>query len=625
MIDHIVGAFNMGKSQDFGRVVKNNLTASIFETSDKSTLIDNNSLILIASTEEISNLFIENIFITCLGQITGYLVPIPKSYQTGNLHIILYLYKQYGNTFAKYINGHFVIILWDKNIDQCLLIQDKFPGIKTLYWSLKGGSIFFSNYIKPLLALRPECIHKINKQALYQFLAYSRICAPDTIFEGIWQVCAGEIVELSNKTFTKYVYDPWTFSSEKIIDKDEAIESYSRLLNDSIQSFRDLNPSCGFLLSGGFDSSINVALGAKHTSEPLTTIGVGAAKYNTDAPYARKVSKLYNTNHYEYLVHGPEINELPQIIWQMENPHYDPGVILSYCALKHAKNYVRSVIGGDAADQVFGYTCAISAFKRVRINRNLFGSFRLLHRIVRFFTRNTFTEANPFFSKLENKLIGRYDVNKWAGSFGFRECDLKQIIRKNYYFEERYDILNVPDNDLYELLEFTCTGVVRDYALYGILFKIGRIADLLGIRYFSPYLDKNVFNFVLSLDHSLRTPPISDRPGEFTEKYLHKELAKRLLPSDVINRPKQGGAIHPYIHLEDTNRLKAIKRVILKSEFLNELFYIDRVEKIFDIGKKGSVMIMELLILELWHYIFVERNTLSIPSFKLNDYLENRV
>lgn len=622
MIDHVAGAFNMNHSPDFGDALKTRLANSLFNNRDKATLIDNSSLIVMASTERNCGLFEDNIFVACLGQITGYLAAIPEACRSSDLHAVRYLYGRYGNSFAKHINGHFIIILWDKNLDQCLLIQDKYPGIKTLYWSLKDGTLFFSNYLKPLLALRPECVEKINKQSLYQFLGYSRICAPDTIFEDIWQVCAGELVEANNNKLTKYTYDPWAFSSEKIIDKDEALEQYSTLLNDSIQSFRDSNPSCGFLLSGGLDSSMNVALGSKQTSEPLTTICVGAAKYNTDAPYARKVSELYNTNHYEYLIHGPEINELPQIIWQMENPHYDPGVMLIFCALREAGDHVRGVIGGEASDQIFGYSCAKAASKRVGMNKSLLGSFALVQRIVRGFSRNPLTEGSHLFRKLENRAIGKYNVNQWAGKFGFRDCDLKRIFRKNFYFEERYDNLNIPDHDLDELLEFTCTGVVRDYALYGILFRNGRLGDLLGINCMSPYLDKNVFNYVMSLDHSLRTPPIPGRPGEFSSKYLHQELTRKILPPDVIDRPKQGGAIHPYIHLEDANRLDAIKRVVMKSDLLNELFHMDQIEKIFDLGKNGSVFIMQLLILDLWHHIFVKSDKIARPSFRLDEYLK---
>jgi len=623
MIDQIVGAYNMNKELSF-RQRTETIATSIFDANEKSSLISDNALILIASNKGICGLLKDNIFITYLGQIYGYLVPVPENFRNNKFHTLWYLYKYYGNCFGKYINGHFIIILLDKNLDQFFLIQDKFPGIKTLYYVIKDKILYFSNYIKPLLCICPECKVKINKKALYQYLKCTYISAPDTIFEGIKQVLGGEIVNVKNSTISTFIYDPWEFPSERIADEDGALEEYNNLLNESIKNFLSWDSSCGFLLSGGFDSSINVALGAKQVSEQLITIGTGAKNYNTDAPYARKVSKLFNTRHYEYLFDGTEINGLPQIVWQMENPNYEPGIILSYATLRHAKNYVSNVIGGDAADQIFG-SCAQSAYARFKINNITFGLFNIFQRLLGDVCKNIFTEGNVFFRKIENKLIGKFNVNNWCGVYGFRDCDIKALLRENYYFEEKFNNIEVPDNDPYSLFDFGCTALNRDYALNGILEKTGRMGDFFCMKIFSPYIDKNVFNFIMSLDYSLRDYTSLENSGEFISKYLHKQLANKMLPEEVTERPQQGGAIDPYIHFEDIGRSYAIKKTILKSDFLNGLFNRHEMEKLFANTQSNAVRIMLLLTLDLWNYIFRQSSIFSMPSFTLGEYLSSDI
>jgi len=625
MVDLIAGAFCTNKAGHASRLMAP-LHSSVFADGSESTLIADERLTVFASNKTIASRFEANVFIAYLGEITGYLVPIPYDDKNDNLDILRYLYEQHGIGFARHVNGHFVIILWDKNNDQFLLIQDKFPGIKTCYWSRTNEYLFFSNYIKPLLVIRPECRKTLNKRGLYKFLKHAYISAPDTIFEGISQIDAGELLKVKGGKLTKEMYDPWRFASEKITDKTEALENYKELLDGSIKSYCSNHSQCGFFLSGGYDSSVNVAIGKKHISNPIVTIGVGSENLSSDAPFARKVSDLCKTTHYEYNVKGPEIDDLPLIIWQTENPYYDPGIILTHCAMRLAKLYVKCVIGGDGVDQFFG-SCSSVVFSRYCLTKKSGGLYRLVLEAINRLFSISFLESNFFLQKVKSKLIGKYDVNDWIGGYGFRNCDIKYILRKKFYFEQSIDNWSVPDHDLAAFFEFCCTVVKKPYVLHSILFKTGRMSDLHGISTFSPYFDKNVFNFILSLDHSLRTPPIDGKPGEFDKKYLHKELARSLLSPEIFKRPKQGGAINPYIHLNDANRLSAIKKVVLKSDFIREYFNIGRLETLFkyietaETAKAASVNIMQILTLSLWHHIFIEKDPGTAPNFTLDDYL----
>jgi hypothetical protein len=296
-------------------------------------------------------------------------------------------------------------------------------------------------------------------------------------------------------------------------------------------------------------------------------------------------------------------------------------MMLSYCAFKYAKDYVNAIVGGEAADQLFG-ACTSASHKRYTMIARTHGLGALFQRVVSFVSRSRLAEGNSFIRKVENKLIGKYDVNNWCSVYGFRDCDLKYLLRSNFRFEEKFDNSKVPDRELEKLFEFACTELLMNYALYGILAIYSKIADMLDIWTFSPYLDKRVISFVMSLDHSLRTPLHDKTEGEFSSKYLQVELARQFFSSEIIDRPKQGGAISPFIHLEDEGRLEGIRRKIRRSEFLNQLFHMNRIDMLFQNVRFNSTKILMLMTLDLWNYIFRNDHDIEKPSFTLQDYIE---
>jgi asparagine synthase (glutamine-hydrolysing) len=616
----------MSAAQIVGALSPSKAARERLRSSGGSILIDDGSLLVYCASGEIESLNADGLFVAYVGDVIGYMVDVPAAHlEQGPCRAMLYLYGKYGNDFARHVNGLFAIVLWDKAAGKLLLVQDKFAGIKTLYWSRDGDTLYFSNYIKPLLSLAPESARSISDRGLYQYLAYSRICAPDTIYEGIKQVPGGEWLEVTREGTTGHEYDPWEFPAERIKDKEGAIENYRRVLAQSMGVLHDHNKPCGLFLSGGLDSGMNVLLQAKQAAEPVTTICVGVEEGNEDAHYARMLSKILGTEHHEYMVTGPEIEVLPQLVWQFENPHYEPGTVLVYCAMQKAKEVAGSVIGGEAADQVWGYASASAVYERYRLHKGSFGAMMLARRLARLTCRNPITDGISLFSRLENKLFGKLDINGFAGRFGLRDCDLKRILRKNFRFSERYDNRTVPDADFTEMLEFVQRTVVKDFALYGILLRNGRLADLLGIKSFSPYLDKRVFNFVYSLDTSLRTPLLDAAAGRFETKHVHKELARRLMPAEFIDRPKQGGAIHPAIHFQDPARFEAAMRALRRSEFISDLFDAEMLDGLLRGGNRAALWMLLLLTLDLWHYLYIRSGNVSMPEFTLTDYLEGRV
>ncbi len=557
-----------------------------------------------------------------LGELSGYLDAVPGAAAGSVTDSILWLYKKHGDAFARNLDGHFAIILYDRPAKKLLVIQDKYTCYEKIFWTAKDGIFHFGNNLATLCRYAKIDRNKISTNALYQYLRYSYTSPPYTIFDDVYQATIGEMIVIGNNRINSRKYDDWTFSDNRIRDKDEAVALYTDILAKSIyRLYSDHSPSA-FLLSGGIDSSLNVALAARVIREPLITVGIGAdEKFNTDAPYARMVSKLFRTEHHEYRFDGREINDLPQIAYSLEVPYFEPGLMLSHAALKEAAGYSKSAIGGEAADQIFG-SCAPKAFHRYSLRKKTGGWSGTACNLARTICRSRYFENHPFVRKIENRLISNYDVNNWCGVYGFTNPEMKELLELNFAFRDKYDDSAVPDETLSELFDYCCTKLTLEYAFYGILAPYGSLSELHDITSHSPYIDGETIRFALQLDHDLRAKKVDSKDLKFTSKYLQKELANNIFPPEILNRPKQGGAIKNSIHFIDGDFTNRIKNKLLNSGIINKYFRTEAIQALFAQPENNATRIFLLINFDLWHHLFVSGPAPQAPSYTFSEYIE---
>ena len=133
--------------------------------------------------------------------------------------------------------------------------------------------------------------------------------------------------------------------AEIVLDKlDESVRM--RLMSDV---------PLGAMLSGGLDSSLIVALMARHMSEPLKTFSVGFAGEDSELPDARRVAAACGAEHNELEVAlRSDPDELSRLIWHLDEPLADLSSLgfLALCEL--AREQVTVALSGQGADELFG-------------------------------------------------------------------------------------------------------------------------------------------------------------------------------------------------------------------------------------------------------------------------------
>ena len=99
--------------------------------------------------------------------------------------VILHLYQRDGLDFVSHLNGQFAIALWDKRIQQLLLIRDR-VGICPLFYTIDQGQLVFGSEVK---ALKPALSNglSLSAEALDQIFTFWAPVSPHTIFKNVFE------------------------------------------------------------------------------------------------------------------------------------------------------------------------------------------------------------------------------------------------------------------------------------------------------------------------------------------------------------------------------------------------------------------------------------------------------
>lgn len=211
-----------------------------------------------------------------------------RFYSATDTEVVLRSYMVWGEEALNKFNGFFAFAIHDKQKDELFLARDRF-GIKPFLYATVGGSpplfgrgaggeappgeaLLFASEMKALMAL--PISRELDKVSLLQYLHLNYIPAPNSIFSSVKKLMPGHCVRVSARgaEFTKwYDVNSAAVPVPPLGDRGPMLAS---LLEDSVKRRLIADVPLGAFLSGGIDSSIIVALAAKHTSK-LKTFSVG--------------------------------------------------------------------------------------------------------------------------------------------------------------------------------------------------------------------------------------------------------------------------------------------------------------------------------------------------------------
>ena len=268
--------------------------------------------------------------------------------------VLPHLYEDHGPRLAERLRGMFAVAVWDRAERRGVLIRDRL-GIKPLYYARCGDLLVFGSELKCVLA-SGLVSGELDPDAIAAYLMLGYVPGAMTPLRDVRKLEAGERLVVSGGRVK--VERWWDFPApapDRSLTADEWAEALLDKLDESVSLRLMSDVPLGAMLSGGLDSSMIVALMARHMSEPVKTFAVGFAGEDSELPDARRVADAFGADHRELELEGrtsPE--DLGRLVWHLDEPLADLSSLgfLPLCEL--ARRDVTVALSGQGADELFG-------------------------------------------------------------------------------------------------------------------------------------------------------------------------------------------------------------------------------------------------------------------------------
>lgn len=460
---------------------------------------------------------------------------------------LLHLYEERGLDFVHGLEGMFAIGLWDSKRRRLVLIRDRL-GVKPLYYAELNGQVLFASEIKALLA-HPAVHADLDETALYHYLTFATTPAPMTLFKGIQKLEPGTLVtwEDGHKTCTQY-WEPIVPHDLSASDETLARDRIRELLSESVEKRMMSDVPFGVFLSGGVDSSTNVALMSRYSDQPVRTFTVAFKRneaYN-ELEYARQIAREFKTDHHEIHIDQDDLMDyLPKLIFHQDEPIADPVCVPLYYVSKLARDNDTIVVQvGEGSDELFcGYRHYMAVLELYnKAWRYVAATPRLFRRIgyavgsagLQMMGRGKF---NDFFRR-----AAEGEELFWGGANAFFELEKRALLSPE--FRQRHSGLTSWDvvRGLYQRLDSVKQADYLERMIYLelklrlaelLLMRVDKITMSTSVEARVPFLDHKLVEFAMSVPTSLKT-----KGG--TSKYILKKAVEGIIPHNIIYRRKQG-------------------------------------------------------------------------------------
>ena len=528
---------------------------------------------------------------------------------------ILHLYEERGLDFVNDLEGDYAIAIWDADRERLVLARDR-AGVKPLYFYHQAGRIIFGSEIKAILE-HPEVTPELNPEALYHYLTFVTTPAPQTLFKGIQKLPAGHLLTIGRRgdaQVTQY-WDALPAPTANNLSESEHEANILQLLRDSISKRMMSDVPFGVFLSGGVDSSANVALMSELMTQPVRTFTVGFDDCDelNELDSARAISQRFGTDHHEVMIGREDMQKfLPDLVFHQDEPIADPVCIPLYYVSKLARDTGTIVVQvGEGSDELFaGYDW----FRTYLEIEDRF--WRHAERTPLAARRAAAALAQPLVQKvlkkrLASELVRRLGSNEslfWGGAIVFDETMKSSVLsaeaRASYNGTSTYDVVRRYQESFAALRPQADAAARMTYLELKLrlpellLMRVDKITMATSVEARVPFLDHHLIEYAMNIPRALK---IKGQSG----KHILKRALESILPHEVLYKPKRGfGApVHEWFRGPGSSALvQQITNSALRKRGFFDYQFIDRMADEHRRGVKDwSANLWCLLNLSVWY------------------------
>lgn len=511
--------------------------------------------------------------------------------------VLLKAYAQWGPDCLSRVQGMFAFILWDESKQAIFAARDRL-GIKPLYYLQDGHRLMMASEIKVFQAyLRQTGSLRLNEKALPYYLTMRCVPTDETLMAQVKRVRAGCYLwaaESGTRLDEKTYWSLANHAIERSVAEEEALEDLETRLRRAVKRRLVADVPVGCFLSGGIDSSLITLFASEESSSRIHSFSVDFEESGySEKKYFDYVANLAKTEQHVFTLNPRVFLEfLEEWVFFMDDLVSDPSSIPLYFVAREARrNNIKVVLSGEGADELFGgydsYTQVLRLNRYQPIARNLSWAAQFLPAGVdrqdllwRLGSAFPFRGTAYVFGESYRSRFLQSDVSldPWIDSIYAQAQSLTPINRMLYF-------------DL-------ATRIPSD-----LLIRTDRVTMAASVECRVPFLDHELVEAMLGAPAHLKI-------NNGTGKYLLKRLASRLLPREMIYRPKMGFSTP--LRLWFNGELKPLlKTIFLREKRIASLNYTS-IAAMLHQHWEGRVRhegrIWNLLALELWYRRWIENS-----------------
>lgn len=496
--------------------------------------------------------------------------------------VLIHGYEQYGEKICDKLIGMYSFVVWDKKKDKLFGARDIF-GIKPFYYYNTPDCFLFASEIKAFLP-HPDFIKALNEEHLPTYLSFEYIPTDETFFKNVFRLPGGHCF-----TYDKHGLKISQYYQIKYnIDNSKSLEEWGRIIDDmisdSVERHRISDVEVGCFLSSGVDSSI-VAHKVSERFEkingiesPVKTFSIGYDDKN--------ISELDDVKVFAESMKLPNIaitmnddmffENASAIQYFMDEPLPNPSEIPLFYLTKKAAEYVKVVLSGEGADELFGgyplYLAQHQMLKYEKLPLGLRKFFAVICKRLPNFKGKNFI-LNGALEPYERYLRNNYVFDTKSRS---------EILIKHYNAPKPEELSKpvfdkVKDLDCVSQTQF---ADIHIWMAFDILQKADKMSMAHSLELRVPFLDKKILEMAMQI-------PAKHRTDGKQSKICLRYAAKDYLPKRTVDMKKKGFPVPLDRMLREEKYYSLIKEKF-QGDDAKKFFNEDKIMKLLNDHKDGA-------------------------------------
>lgn len=526
-----------------------------------------------------------------------------KFYTDTDSEVLVHGFEEWKEDMLPKLRGMFGFAIYNTK-DNSLFIARDFFGIKPMHYTQIGNDFVYASEIKSILEY-PKFEKKFNRKALDSYLSFQYAVPPETFFEGVYCLMPGHYLWYKDGEVETTRYFEARFNPDEEMTEEEAVDRVEKVFENSVNAHKIADVEVGCFLSSGVDSSY---VSTYFADQKTFTVGFDFGEKYNEISWAKNLSEKIGVEHHTHLISSEEFwDAVPTVQYHMDQPLADPSCIALYFVSRLASHYVKVVLSGEGADELFGgYTC----YNDPRV-------FKIYQTIVPHCIRKAIRaicrklpdiKGRDYLIRACDKLEERYIGNAFMYDYKQKQELLKDpsiatrpqdLTRKYYYRCRKYD-----DVTKMQYLD------INMWMVGDILLKADRMSMANSLELRVPFLDKEVFKVASSLPTKLRC-------NKHNTKYAMRKAAVRHMPEATAEKEKLGFPVPTRVWLRDEKYYNVVKTKFkgkTAEKFFNTDVLVSWLDSHFSGKEDNSRRVWTIYVFLVWYDIYFDEDSEKVEK-----------